>query len=121
MILPSASRGKRGLSVRIWPIADIRESAPKDNRRVRLARLTLRPMNESEFSWRPIHSTIGVGMHLVRNGTTYAAVTVMEGEPWLAILNLHQDTTKVRSVPFDNEADAIQAVECWLEGLLASQ
>jgi hypothetical protein len=44
----------------------------------------------------------------------------MEGEPWLAILNLHRDTTKVRSVTCDSEIEAIQAVECWLEGLLAA-
>ena len=80
-------------------------------------------MNESDFSWHPIHphSPTDSGMHLKRGGAlgdTYAAVTSMPGEPWLAILNLHQDTTKVRSVSCDGEMEAIQAVEYWLEGFL---
>ena len=83
-------------------------------------------MNENEFSWHPILTPeLGdAGMHLKRggpHGETYAAVTVIPGEPWLAILNLHNDTTKLRSVPCESEMEAIQAVECWLEGLLAAQ
>lgn len=81
-------------------------------------------MNESEFSWHPIlpDSLTDPGMHLRRGGVlgdTYAAVTCMPGRPWLAILNLHQDTMRVRSVTCETEMEAIQAVECWLEGLLS--
>ena len=79
-------------------------------------------MND-DFSWHPIGPGIH-GQHLRRGGVTgatYAAVTWMEGEPRLAILNLHADTTKVRSVPCDSEIEAIQAVECWLEGLLCDR
>ena len=82
-------------------------------------------MHNDEFSWHPIiPSHLGdCGMHLRRGGpqgTTYAAVTVFEEQPWLAIFNLQQDTTKVRSVPCDSEIEAIQMVECWLEGMLTS-
>ena len=68
-------------------------------------------MNESEFSWHPIlpHPRTDAGMHLG-----------CPGEPWMAIFNLHHDTTTVRSVTCESEMEAIQAVECWLDGLLAS-
>jgi hypothetical protein len=62
-------------------------------------------------------------MHLRRggpHGTIYAAVTVMEEEPWLAIFNLQRDTTNLRIVPCDSEIEAIEMVEYWLEGLLNS-
>ena len=79
-------------------------------------------MNNS-FAWHPIISGEPVihGQLLRRDGKTgkiYAAVTWVDGEHWVAILNLHVSTTKVRSIPCDNELEAIQAVECWLEGLL---
>ena len=81
-------------------------------------------MHESEFLWYPLlpNSPTGAGIQLKRggpNGDTYAAVTHMPGGPWVAILNLHQDTTRVRNVPCESEMEAIQAVESWLEGLLA--
>jgi hypothetical protein len=81
-------------------------------------------MRATEFSWHPILPLFlgNAGLHLKRGGNAgaiYAAVTVMEGEPWLAILNLHLPTTKLRSVPCDCEAHAIDVVEAWLEGLLA--
>jgi hypothetical protein len=80
-------------------------------------------MNESDFSWHPIlpHSLTDAGMHLKRGGAlgdTYAAVTCMPGRPWLAIFNLHQDTTRVRSVTCESEMEAIQIVEHWLEGVV---
>jgi len=88
---------------------------------------TLTATNMSnEFAWHPIVSGVPLihGQQLRKGGVTgvtYAAVTWMAGEPWLAILNLHSATTEVRSVPCDSELEAIQAVECWLEGLLCDQ
>lgn len=76
-------------------------------------------MDLAEFSWHPaLNLRPGEsGMDAKRggpNGTTFGAVT-WHGDGWHAVLNLH--TPHVRSIPCDSEAEAIQAVENWLEGL----
>jgi hypothetical protein len=57
-------------------------------------------------------------MHLKRGGAlgdTYAAVTSMPGEPWLAILNLHQDTTPAQRAVRERDGGD-PGCECWLDG-----
>ena len=80
-------------------------------------------MEQDEFSWYPMSAGLTSGGMVLRrggpHGTVYASVCEQDSV-WVAFLDLHRPKSTLRSAIFETEVEAIDAVEQWLEQLIAS-